>query len=97
MKKRVGFYIEMISRFVAGEISAAAFKSTFLVEFKNEKVYFDEATYHLLDSLYGDVDAYTDDKELLKENPEYFLSEEKLRERVNQTLIMLWGADQPSK
>ena len=57
-------YINLIRRYVEGEISVAIFEESYLQMFKNEVYTFPENTYQTLNSLFVDVDAYCDDPTL---------------------------------
>jgi hypothetical protein len=49
----------------------------------------DEALYELLEGIFGDVDSFTTDQELLAENSDFYLDELQLREKVRQASIRL--------
>jgi len=57
------------------------FQSIYLERFKNEEQ-LNGATFELLDELFGDVDSFTADQRLLAENPDFYLDEVRLREKV---------------
>lgn len=86
MKNMPGTYIELLSAFVNGDMGALDFQRAFLEKFKKEREQFDESTYSLLDSFFGDVDAYTDDQELLGDSPSYYLDEQALRAQASQVM-----------
>lgn len=65
------------------------FQRAYLEKFKMELTRFDESTFDLLDTLFGDVDAYTSDQELLEENPSYYLDEDALKARVVHAMTAL--------
>jgi Bacterial self-protective colicin-like immunity len=79
-------YKILLNRFVEGAISPEEFKSAYLSRFKNEDRKLDEPLFDLLDSLFGDVDAFTNDQELLSESPTFYLNEVSLREKIVQAL-----------
>jgi Bacterial self-protective colicin-like immunity len=82
-------YRILLNRFVEGAISPEEFQSAYLSRFKNEDKILDEPLFDLLDSLFGDVDAFTNDLELLTENPGFYLDEVALREKTAQALKKL--------
>jgi Bacterial self-protective colicin-like immunity len=84
MNAGIESYFHLFSKFLDGAASAHEFQRAYLDKFKNEEVRFDERIYDLLDALFGDVDAFTDDLELLAENPNYYVSEEVLKDLVSQ-------------
>ena len=83
---RVDAYIALIKDFVGGGLPAPEFQRVYLSTFKAELAWFDEPTFELLDSLFGDADAYTEDRELLESEPSYFVSGAHLKMRANQVL-----------
>ncbi len=77
-------YRMLLNRFIDGSISPEDFQNEYLSRFKNEKRKLDQPLFELLDSLFGDVDAFTSDKELLAENPGFYLDEVALRKKITQ-------------
>lgn len=57
-------YILIITQFVAGDISASKFETSYLSMFKNETEVFPEHIYDVLNNLFLDVEAYCSDPEL---------------------------------
>lgn len=57
------------------------FQAIYLDRFKNEEQ-LDEPLFELLDEIFSDVDSFTNDQQLLAENPRFYLDEAGLRERV---------------
>lgn len=86
MNSSINTYVELLSKFLSGQMSVLDFQRAYLSKFKMEAVRFDDSTYGVLDKLFGDIDAYTSDQELLMENPSYYLDEDGLRDRVAQAL-----------
>lgn len=82
-------YRLLLNRFLEGAISAEEFQHVYLTRFKSEEKILDEPLFELLDGLFGDVDAFTADQELLAENPEFYLDEEALRGKTAQALKRL--------
>jgi len=82
-------YGDILTRFLEGTISAEEFQRAYLSQFKNEKRHLNEPLFELLDGLFGDVDAFTADPELLAENPRFYLDEAALREKTAQALKRL--------
>ena len=71
-------YINLLSHFVAGDISAGEFESDYMSLFKNDPTHFREEEFLTLDELFGDVDAFCADPELRDDED---LDEEQLRRR----------------
>jgi hypothetical protein len=89
MSKPAQDYRLLLERYLSGELTAEKFQSTYLDRFKTERQRLDEPLFELLDSLFGDVDSYTKDPELLVENPSFYLDEERLREKVRHAVKLL--------
>jgi len=82
-------YKLLLERFLGGETSAEQFQAIYLHRFKNETRKLDEALFELLDSLFGDVDAFSTDTQLLAEKPEFYLDKARLQEKVRQAALRL--------
>ncbi len=82
-------YQDLIDRYVSGKISVQAFQSTFLQKFKGDTRHFSEAEFDVLDTLFGDLDAFTDDLGLIAESPDFYLTAAALRERVASARVRL--------
>lgn len=85
-------YVEyglLLDLFLNRKISVEEFQATYLDRFKNEQRQLDEPLFELLDGLFGDVDAFSTDLELIAENPEYYLDEAGLREKVRAVATSL--------
>jgi hypothetical protein len=78
----------MLEQFLRGAMPTKDFQATYLSCFKNERE-LDEPLFALLDELFGDVDSFTTDPRLLAENPDFYLDEARLREKVRQTAARL--------
>jgi hypothetical protein len=79
-------YRLLLERFLGGELTAERFQSTYLERFKTEQRRLDEPLFELLDGLFGDVDSFTTDLNLLAENPSFYLDEDRLREKVRDVV-----------
>lgn len=75
-------YLALIDWFVDGAISVEEFQARYLELFKTETRLLTEGLFELLDGLFGDVDSFTKDPELLAARPDFYLDEPKLRERA---------------
>lgn len=82
-------YGDILNHFLEGTISAEEFQRAYLRQFKNEKRHLSEPLFELLDGLFGDVDAFTADPQLLAENPSFYIDESALRQRTAQALQRL--------
>jgi hypothetical protein len=80
-------YIELIGRFVAGQLPAAQFEAAFLRMFKNETARLPDDAFQLLDELFADIDDYVSDPELC--SAAGGLGDEELRTRAESTLARL--------
>lgn len=89
MTKNLEGYLILIEDFIRGGLSVSAFQEAFFRTFKNEDVIFDEAAFQLLDELFGDLDAFTDNAELLRLNSVYYVDEATLRANVTEIQRLL--------
>lgn len=78
----------LLQGFLTGTMSAVDFQRAYLDRFKNESRKLDDALFEVLDELFGDVDAFVADPNLLAnldvENPGFYLDEKALRKKVSQ-------------
>lgn len=72
-------YAALIGEFVRGEMSVAAFSDAYLGRFKREQVMLPEPAFAVLDRLFAEIDAYTDDVALLAAAPDFHLNGEQLK------------------
>lgn len=76
-------YELLLEQFLSGAMSVEEFQATYLGRFKNEDQ-LDGPLFELFDELFGDVDSFTTDQQLLTDNPEFYLDEAMLREKVRR-------------
>lgn len=81
-------YGSLLGQFLSGAMPVEEFQATYLDCFKNEGQ-LDASTFELLDELFGDVDSFTIDQRLLAENPDFYLDEGRLREKVRSVVNRL--------
>ena len=72
-------YRLLVEQFLRREMPVSKFQETYLESFKNEATRFEDRIFEVLDRLFGDVDAYTDDGELLSMSPGQYIDEVELR------------------
>ena len=77
-------YRFLLDRFLKDNMSVEEFQTAYFDRFKNETRNLDEALFKLLDGLFGDIDAFSTDPQLLAAQPDFYLNEQQLRERVQQ-------------
>lgn len=86
-------YADLMTAFVDGGISASEFERLYLDKFKGEQRQLDEATYQVLDEVFGDVDALCADDavylQLAAEHPGWPLNAAELREKVRTAVVRL--------
>lgn len=76
-------YIDLIERFLSHKIPVHEFERLYLETFKYENHSMDENIFELLDWLFAEVDAYTD--ESTQDQADY-INEEQLRESARKVL-----------
>lgn len=81
-------YERLLEQFLSGAMPVEEFQATYLDRFKNEGR-LDEPLFELLDELFGDVDSFTADPQLLAGNSSFYLDEAGLRKRVRQAAARL--------
>lgn len=92
-------YVSLTSQFLDGSLSAVEFQGKFMRAFKDETRDMAEPLFLLLDKLFGDVDSFCADPNLLAElralRPEYHLDEGQLRAQVAEALseMRLMGSE----
>jgi len=79
-------YILLLNQFANGFISVEKFRKMYFYKFKNETGGMSDQLFQILEELFGDVDSFTTDPELLAGNSTYYLNESTLREKVGCTL-----------
>ena len=84
-------YLNLMDRYVNGLMSVRAFQSGFFQKFKADTRKFSETEFDVLDALFGDLDAFTDDSQLIAEAPDFYLTETALRSKVAQARLRLAG------
>jgi len=82
-------YTRLITEFVDGKLDAAAFSGRYLDTFKRETVTLPEQVFDVLDGLFGDADAFTDDRDLLAGNPEFHVDAATLKRRAVEAIDAL--------
>lgn len=75
-------YRDLMWKYLSGELSVLAFQMSYIDKFKGEKRALDEEMFLLLDELFGDADAYTEDEGLLMEDSKFYLDEQRFKEKV---------------
>ena len=75
-------YKALLDRFMEKAIPVEEFQTIYLELFKNETRQLSEPLFALLDGLFGDIDSFSADPYLLAEQPDYYIDEAQLREKV---------------
>lgn len=86
-------YRTLLNDFLSGKLPASEFQREYLNRFKSEKRWLDSELFDLLEKVFGDVDSYSSDPELLAANPAFYLDEVRLRERIRTALDRLLVMD----
>lgn len=81
-------YGVLLQEFLSGASSAKDFQRAYMVRFTNETRKMDDSLFKILDELFGDLDAFCADPDLLAKlkaaKPGFYLDEKALREKVFQ-------------
>jgi hypothetical protein len=89
MDKIYNEYEALIAGFVDGKTSAEEFQRAYLDRFKTEVRDLDEPLYQLLEGLFGDVDVFSANADLLNHWPHLYLDGAVLKERAKRALERL--------
>lgn len=81
-------YEKLIEKFIKSQVSAEFFQATYLEFFKSE-YQLNEHLYEILDELFGDVDCFTTNLQLLADEPNFYLDEDELRRKARLALNRL--------
>jgi hypothetical protein len=88
-------YAVLMMAFVDGSMSAAEFERRYLEKFKADRRQLDEATFAVLDEVFGEVDAFCADEQVYEqiaaEHPGWPNSAVELREKVRAAITRLTG------
>lgn len=82
-------YVELISRFTSGALSAPDFETRYLEFTKQDGMFYGEPMFGVIDKLFGDVDEYFDDPDATPE--ERAQAAETLRRQAKNALDKLRG------
>lgn len=84
--KDIEKYIELISRFVSGDLTILQFEKLYLEMFKNETIIFGGEIYETLNNLFLDIDQYCGIPDLWEEGD---LNDGQLLESAKKSLMKL--------
>ncbi|MEO3714468.1 colicin immunity domain-containing protein [Roseateles flavus] len=82
-------YEALIHQFLCGNLPVNEFQIEYMSKFKGEKRILSVNLYELLEEIFGCVDSFTTDFELLSEKPNFYMTESQLRERLQTTVRRL--------
>lgn len=86
--EKVRSFVDLISRFINEEVAVDEFETKYIALHQNGEEITGSAGEALF-WLFTEVDAYTNDEEAVREEPEYFINEDQLRESARKTLAEL--------
>ncbi len=89
MIQKIDEYVSLISGFISGDIDAVEFRDRYLDKFKNEEVSLPEKSFDVLDRLFGDIDSFTEDDDLLASMPDFYVDAEQLKKRAIKAVAEL--------
>jgi len=84
-------YQKLFRLFLSKNISVDDFLVVYFDHFKGERRVLDDDLYDILETAFGDADSYTSDIELLAKNPDFYMDEMRLRERIKSASIKIEG------
>ncbi|MER9755082.1 colicin immunity domain-containing protein [Mesorhizobium sp. M0166] len=84
-----GEYRALVETFLAGEVDAPKLVEIYLKKFKDETRAIPDHDFRVLDEIFADIDSYTSDISLIRENPRFYLDEAQLRVKVAEALNRL--------
>lgn len=82
-------YAVILRDFLDRNITVDELQHSFLTRFKGEEREMSEDLFEALDQAFADIDCYTSDPILLETDPDFYLSEEELRKRLEKTLTFI--------
>ncbi len=77
-------YEALICLFLCGNLSVDEFQLKYMNKFKTESRVLSGGLYEVLEEVFGCVDSFTTDVELLSEKPNFYLTELQLREKMER-------------
>ena len=81
-------YIELLTKFVEGNLKVDDLETLFLDKFKQECHFISDKEFKILEKFFEDVDSYYNEENELFD-PDFDLTEEELRKSAEETLILL--------
>lgn len=82
MESVIEDYLRLLNEFIAGGATANAFRDKYVELFKGECRELDNLVYEVLEEIFGDCDAFSDDCSLILQNPEFYIDELTLKKKV---------------
>lgn len=89
MNDVVSDYLNVINKYLGGEMPVDEFQITFIDTFKDELRRLPEPIFFPLDELFAWADGYTTDPELLDLKPNYYVNEQALRSKAQECALKL--------
>lgn len=77
-------YCSLMQRYLERELTIIEFQGQFFETFKEELDFMNEEEFGILDELFGGLDSYTNNVELLRKKPSFYLDETQVREKVSE-------------
>lgn len=81
-KSTIDEYILAPKDLVDGRVDLSSFVENYLNKFKNEKDAIGGRLYAEMQALFDDANSVTDDKVLISEYPDFYISEEDFKEKI---------------
>ena len=74
-------YLKLIEKYLENSISIDDLINHYFEKFKNDNN-INDTEFFILDELFGDLDSFTRDQELLDKKPDFFLNEAALKDKI---------------
>lgn len=81
-KSTIDEYILALKNLVDGRVDLSCFVENYLNKFKNEKDAIGGRLYAEMQALFDDANSVTNDKVLISEYPDFYISEEDFKEKI---------------
>ncbi len=82
-------YRDTIRKYLEGNASLDALIRDLMIKFKNESRYMSDDNFDILDTIFGYLDSVSNDIELIRQNPKFYITEDELRKKLESASARL--------